>query len=457
MAAPEAGAVDNRSRRHPVGPTLDGHRAGPSPPQLSCYARRDREGRTDHTRRYRICYRLGLTVKNGLRSAPRGERELFEGGPPLALQTWLGLGRPGKPNFVRRALLVILIGWMPLLVLTIVQWIAQDSGDPRAFLADIAVHTRSLLAAPMLIVAEAVCAPRLNAIAQQFLDAGLVGEPQRPRFDAAVASTRRWLQSPLAGFGVIALAYAVIAGLIASFPVDQLPAWHRIGDAAILSYSAAGWWHAFVSFPLLLLLLLGWIWRLCLWSRFLWLVSRLDLRLIPAHPDHAAGLIFVGHSLRALSVLALALGTILAGAAANNLLRHAGSLFAHAFIVAGAVGFVVALFSAPLLVFSGLLVREWQRGVFAYGALASDIGAQFEHKWFGPGAPANDDNLAAPDFSATTDLYQVVSNVYAMRFVPVDLTSVTLLIGAMLLPFVPVLPLAMPMGDIINAVKSLLF
>jgi hypothetical protein len=207
----------------------------------------------------------------------------------------------------------------------------------------------------------------------------------------------------------------------------------------------------------ILLLLLGWVWRLCLWSRFLWLVSRLDLRLIPAHPDHAAGLIFVGHSLRALSVLALALGTILAGGAAHNLLRHAGSLFAHTFIVAGAVAFVVALFSAPLLVFSGRLVREWQRGVFAYGALASDIGRRFERKWFGPGAPANNDNLAAPDFSATTDLYQMVSNVYEMRFVPVDLTSVTLLIGAMLLPFVPVLPLAMPMSDIINAVKGMLF
>ena len=396
-------------------------------------------------------------MKNGLRGAPQGERELFEGGPPVVLQTWLGLGRPGQPNFGRRALLVILIGWIPLLVLTIVQSIAQDSGGPGAFFPDIAVHARSLLAAPMLIVAEAVCAPRLNAIAQQFLDAGLVREPQRARFDAAVASTRLLLQSPLAGIGVVALAYAMIAGLIALFPVDQLPAWHRIGDAAELSYSAAGWWHAFVSLPLLLLLLLGWIWRLCLWSRFLWLVSRLDLHLIPAHPDHAAGLIFVGHSLRALSVLALALGTILAGGAANNLLRHAGSFFAHTFIVAGAVGFVVALFSAPLLVFSERLVREWQRGVFAYGALASDIGARFEGKWFGPGAPANDDNLAAPDFSSTTDLYQVVSNVYEMRFVPVDLTSVTLLIGAMLLPFVPVLPLAMPIGEIMQGVKSLLF
>jgi len=69
----------------------------------------------------------------------------------------------------------------------------------------------------------------------------------------------------------------------------------------------------------------------------------------------------------------------------------------------------------------------------------------------------NDDNLTAPDFSATTDLYQVVSNVYEMRFVPVDLTSVTLLIGAMLLPFVPVLPLAMPIGEIMQGVKSLLF
>src|SRR5215831_503538 len=273
------------------------------------------KGEQIYTHRHRLCFRLERTVKNGLRGAPQGERELFEGGPPVTLETWLGLGRPGQPNFGRRALLVMLIGWMPLLVLTTVQGIAQDSGDPGAFLADIAVHARSLLAAPMLIVAVAVCAPRLDAIARQFLDAGLVGDPQRPRFDAAVASTRRWLQSPLAGFGVIALAYAAIAGLIPSFPVDQLPAWHRIGDAAILSYSAAGWWHAFVSFPLLLLLLLGWMWRLCLWSRFLWLVSRLDLRLIPAHPDHAAGLIFVGHSLRALSVLALAR----AGAAANNL------------------------------------------------------------------------------------------------------------------------------------------
>src|SRR5262249_54082707 len=161
--------------------------------------------------------------------APQGEGELFEGGPPVALETWLGLGRPGQPNFGRRALLVMLIGWMPLLVLTIVQRIAHGSGDPGAFLADIAVHARSLLAAPMLIVAVAVCAPRLDAIARQFLDAGLVGEPQRPRFDAAVASTRRLLQSPLADIGVVALVYAVIAGLVASFPIDQLPAWYRIG------------------------------------------------------------------------------------------------------------------------------------------------------------------------------------------------------------------------------------
>jgi len=39
---------------------------------------------------------------------------------------------------------------------------------------------------------------------------------------------------------------------------------------------------ALVSLPLLLVLFFGWLWRLFLWVRFLWCLSRLDLHLIPA-------------------------------------------------------------------------------------------------------------------------------------------------------------------------------
>src|SRR5215831_15835712 len=62
------------------------------------------KGEQIYTHRHRLCFRLERTVKNGLRGAPQGERELFEGGPAVVLQSWLGLGRPGQPNFGRRAL-----------------------------------------------------------------------------------------------------------------------------------------------------------------------------------------------------------------------------------------------------------------------------------------------------------------------------------------------------------------
>ncbi len=57
-----------------------------------------------------------------------------------------------------------------------------------------------------------------------------------------------------------------------------------------MRFSLAGWWHLLVSLPLLLILFFGWIWRLALWARFLFLMSRLNLRLIPAHPDNVGGL-----------------------------------------------------------------------------------------------------------------------------------------------------------------------
>lgn len=47
------------------------------------------------------------------------------------------------------------------------------------------------------------------------------------------------------------------------------------------------------------MLLLGWLWRILIWGLFLFRVSRLDLQLVPTHPDLVGGLQFVGESLRA--------------------------------------------------------------------------------------------------------------------------------------------------------------
>jgi hypothetical protein len=80
----------------------------------------------------------------------------------------------------------------------------------------------------------------------------------------------------------------------------------------------------------------------------------------------------------------------------------------------------------------------------------------FERKWLDP--PKVDQTaLDRPDFSATTDLYSVVSNVYSMRFLPVDYKDLVVLAVAMLIPFLPVALLVFPVDVILKHAKSLLF
>ena len=383
------------------------------------------------------------------------EGVLFEGGPPNKLQAWLGLIRENRPRLLLRAMLVILLGWLPLAVLSFGHGDLLSHSGGTGFLADFAAHARFLLAAPLLVLAEAVCLPQLTAIAWQFLATGIVAEPDYPAFGRAVASTRRLVNSTAAEILALLLAYALVGVLFLAKPPGAFALWHGALVGGHMSISPAGWWLLLVSLPLLLVLVLGWLWRLWVWTRFLWLMSRLQLRLIPAHPDHAAGLKFVNYSLRAFMPLGFVIG-IMAGGPMLNRVLHDGISPAHfKFTIVGFIVAVVAVFVCPLLVFSPRLVAQRRRGVFLYGALAATMGREFEHKWFASQQKLDRDALAASDFSSTTDLYAVASNAYAMQSVPLELKDLALLGLATLAPFVPVALLAIPLDVLLGKVADL--
>jgi hypothetical protein len=383
------------------------------------------------------------------------DKGLLDGGPPRRLQRSLGLIKPDDPRIARRAELAVLVGWAPLFVLAIMESLVLRNHVADSFFSDVAVHARSLIAAPLLILAEADCAPRLGRVARQFVDAGLIREQDRGRFDAVIASTQRLLDSKLAELIVVLLAYGLVLLLLLNIPESQLPAWHR-SESGPQSLSLAKWWHVLVSMPLLLLLLLGWLWRLLLWERFLWLTSRLDLRLIPGHPDLAGGLMFVSASLRGFWLLSIALGTIVAGTVANRVVHDGATLTAFANPVIGLVTLVLILFVGPLLVFMRRLGEARRRGAFAYGALAGEVGQQFERKWLNRESAVDEGALDVPDFSSTTDLFQIVANAYGIKDIPLRLTSLAYLVVVALLPFVPVLLLVMPLKDVIESLAKLL-
>ena len=383
--------------------------------------------------------------------------ELFSVGPPYRLQAVLGLIGPEDLRIKRRALIAALVAWLPLAVLTAIRGdFAHESGG-QSLLSDFGVHARFLVAIPMLILADAMCGPRLGSTARHFIDARLVASADRARFDAAVASTRKLRDSTLVEIAVVILAYALVSALSYSVLESDVQGWHRSDPGRGLNPSPAGWWGLLVSLPILLILILGWAWRWILWTRLLWLVSRLDLRLIPSHPDRAAGLRFVSYTVRAWWPLGFTLGAIVAGVLATKIVHHEAVLFDYRYGITAVALTPVALFTAPLLVFFGKLLEAWRRGLFEYGELVDRFGRHFERKWLQQQAHTDDSILERPDFSAATDLYQVADRVHEMRLVPVDFRSLVMLAVATLLPFAPVVLLGLPFDDIVSALAGLLF
>jgi hypothetical protein len=90
-------------------------------------------------------------------------------------------------------------------------------------------------------------------------------------------------------------------------------------------------------------------------------------------------------------------------------------------------------------------------------ALANRVGRQFEQRWFSRADNVDASALSTHDFSATTDLYSVVSNVYRMRLVLFDAQGILLLVCATAAPFIPVILFAVPINTILSRVTDVLF
>jgi hypothetical protein len=386
----------------------------------------------------------------------RADAEIFDGGPPLRLEKSLGLIKPNERRSVQRALLAVLVVWAPLVVLSAIESLVLQENKLGSLIGDLTVLSRYLIVVPLFILAEEFTIFRLGQIARHFIDAGVVSAADRPRFDEIVAQARRLLDSVLVEVLVVALAYLAMITLIRVFPDQDIPFWHKAVDGGT-GYSWAGWWHALVSAPIALVLLVGWLWRILIWGLFLFRVSRLDLQLVPAHPDLAGGLQFVGLSLRAFLLLSFAISGSAAGGVAQRVLYLGASFFSFIHVIVAVVVLSLLLFVAPVLVFGGKLVEARRRGIITYGGLAGAVGRELENKWLDYRKSVDERALDVQHFSATTDLYQVVSNVYQMKPFPIDTQDLIALIVVTLLPFLPALLLEIPLSDIVADLAKVMF
>lgn len=383
------------------------------------------------------------------------EQSIFAEPKHVAVLRRLRIIKPEhRAHAFRRVILAMAVGWVPLAILCGVRWLVSGDSAALAFFSDVAVHIRLLLAVPVLILSEYIILPRLDATGQQFLRSNMIVGDDRERFDAIVTTTRRLSITIWPSTGMVILVYLLVFIVAASVPRELMPVWQRTNS--LLYPSLAGWWHRLVSLPLVFGLLLSWVWRLGVWTRFLRKVSRMNLQLVASHPDKAGGLQFVAFSPRLFSPLAFAVGIITAGTMANEVIHLGLKPMDHAAIPLVTALVIVLLFISPPLVFARLLLATWRRGIFEYGGLAGRVGGEFETKWLSNNSKVDADSLGVPDFSATTDLYSVAANAYVMQPVLFDPRSALALAVAALLPFAPIWLSVIPAKTVLSHLIGML-
>jgi hypothetical protein len=208
--------------------------------------------------------------------------------------------------------------------------------------------------------------------------------------------------------------------------------------------------------PVFLFLFLRWCFRLLIWTRFLWQVSRLDLDLEAAHPDGMAGLRFVTVTEHAYRPFLLAFGSVLSGMIANRILYTGAALAEFKLEILGTVILVLFAVLGPLLVFTPILRSVRRRGIAEYGALGQRYAREFRQKWTRGGAAADEPLLGSADIQSLADLhnaYEVIEEIPIVPFRPRNLALPALTV---LLPLAPLLLTTFSLEELLNRLVSTL-
>jgi hypothetical protein len=303
----------------------------------------------------------------------------------------------GRGHFARVGI-VALVTWVPLLVLTAIEGTLL-SGPTITASQSLGTHTRLLVSIPLFLLAESVFSRRASEVVRAMGRAQIVSSRDLPRL------TRAWRQAVSlwnSWVAEAALAAFTAASIYAGLRVDVATSATTWRETVEGHFTLAGWWYTLVSLPLFQFLLWRWVWRFLVWSRFLWQISRMDLHLMPTHPDKVGGLGPLGVAQSELAPVGSAISVLFVASFAEQILF--GGATAREFVVSATsiVAGTSAALIAPRLFFSDRLLEVKQRGLLEYGALGTHYTRTFDAKWI---RGASDDTLlGTADLQSLADL-----------------------------------------------------
>lgn len=382
---------------------------------------------------------------------------LVQGGPLFQLFLRLRLQAQPTGLTTRRIVAAVLIAWAPLLVLSL--WAGDAlSGVAVPFALDVGAQVRLLLCMPLLLAADVVVHRRLQPVIRQFLERRIVAPEHRAQLEREVGSAMRLRDSMTAE--LLLLAVAIFAGhwVGQRFVPMELPSWIARPGAEGSSLTTAGFWYLFISLNIYRFLLLRWCFRLFVWYRFLWRISRhVPLRLNALHPDRAAGLGFLPGSVFAFAPVLVAQTTLLAGVLGGRILLEGASLAEFKLEIAAWLVALTLVAIAPLFFFMTHLAEARRTGIREYGALASRYADEFRRTWIDGAAAEREPLLGSADIQSLADLSNSFDVVRELSLVPFGRTLVFRLVLLMSVPILPLTLTMIPLEELVDRAFGLFF
>jgi hypothetical protein len=366
----------------------------------------------------------------------RADEFSLQGGPVYRLAARLGLVR-GRTNTIALGLALGLFLWGVLLVLALIEGI----GHKLFALSLIGGHMRLLVVIPLFFVCESGLEPRMTEFVRTIVRSGVVPQHALPTLESEVARIIRWKDSWLPD--VLCLFVAAVFSWFS--PQMNLPGITSAHDATHTAMTAQ--WYWIVCMPIFRFLILRWLWRLGLWCFFLWRIARLDLHLVPTHPDGAAGLGYLEVVHIYFTPLILAISVVQAASLAEEISIGASGIESIYLALALILAIDAVLFLGPLFILTPRLFACRVQGLSDYMEFASRYVNSFDRKWLSPDAPSNN-LLGTADLQSLADLGSSIDIVRNMRWLAASMRLLKDFAVAALLPFIPLLLLKYPVGEL---------
>jgi hypothetical protein len=377
---------------------------------------------------------------------------IFSEGPLYKFYRWIGLSKDPLHFHKQRAIFICLFAWLPLLILTLI-----SSVKLSAFIIDIDVHVRLLLSLALLLYAEVIMNERLQTIVRQFVKFNIISKNELQQYEKIVASAVRLSGSITVE--VLLLLFVITVGRWISnqlLPYD-FSNWYAIKHGTQTSLTLPGYWYAFVSLPIFQFILLRWYYRILIWYRFLWQVSRLNLKLNSLHPDKAGGIGFLANSTHGFGLFLAAQSFLLSGVILNLIINTGANLWQFKYEIITWMILLVLIPLIPMTFFAIKLARTKIDGTNEYAAFANHYVNEFRKKWVHPDVESNEALLGTPDIQSLSDLSNSFNVSAQMQVFPFGKSVIMFILVMAGLPFIPLIFTVIPLEKMISQIIGMIF